>query len=127
MISIKKSRGVRLALALGLIVPGLVMATIGAGYTLFGDAMLVSPGNNSPTAAQTRSDAATPPNYGGVDFNIPAGLTVADLNKLSTDYMFTEGSCGGGSPRFQVNVTTPRVAEIFRSTWVRHPTTQGAR
>jgi hypothetical protein len=88
-------------------VPGLVMAAIGSGYALFGDAMLVSPGNNSPTAAQTRSDAAIPPGYGGVDFNIPAGLTVANLNTLATDYMFTQGSCGGGAPRFQVNVTTP--------------------
>ncbi|HBB95774.1 MAG TPA: hypothetical protein DC054_10320, partial [Blastocatellia bacterium] len=28
-------------------------------------------------------------------------------NNLSTDYKFTAGTCGAGSPRFQVNVTTP--------------------
>ena len=75
-------------------------------YELFGDAALVSPGFNSPTAAQIRSDGTIPPNYGGVDFGIPAGLTVADLDNLGAAYMFTAGSCGGGSPRFQLNVDT---------------------
>lgn len=78
-----------------------------ANYALFGDAQLVSPGFNSPTAAQMRSDAATPPQYGGVDFTTPDGLTVADLDTLSTDYQFTTGTCGGGSPRFQINVIDP--------------------
>ena len=95
-----------------LAVLGLALFCVGAalaaaGYSLFGDAQLVSPGFNSATAAQIRSDGSIPPNYGGVDFNIPAGLTVARLNNLSTDYKFTAGSCGGGAPRFQVNVTTP--------------------
>jgi hypothetical protein len=78
-----------------------------AGYQLFGDAMLVSPGFNSPTAAQIRSDVNIAPNYGGVDFTVPSALTVADLDTLMTDYQFTAGGCGVGSPRFQINVTTP--------------------
>lgn len=90
-----------------LFVLGVGPALAEGGYTLYGDAMLVSPGFNSHTAAQIRSDATIAPKYGGVDFSIPAGMTVADLNNLSTDYMFTAGSCGGGAPRFQVNVTTP--------------------
>ena len=93
------------ALASAFIIPGIVLAAA-SGYSLFGDATLVSPGFNSPTAAQIRSSSAAP-GYGGIDFSIPAGLTVADLNKLSTDYQFTAGSCGGGAPRFQVIVTTP--------------------
>jgi hypothetical protein len=93
------------ALVLALFCVGVTLAA--AGYSLFGDAQLISPGYNSNTAAQIRSDATIPPNFGGVDFKTPAGLTVADLNNLSTDYKFTAGSCGGGSPRFQVNVTTP--------------------
>jgi hypothetical protein len=84
-----------------------LVAVAADGDTLFGDATLVSPGFNSPTAAQIRSDASIPPNYGGVDFRIPSGLTVAGLGTLSTDYEFTVGSCWGGAPRFQVNVTTP--------------------
>ena len=78
-----------------------------ANFQLFGDSALVSPGYNSVTAAQIRSDASIAPNYGGVDFVIPAGLTVLDLDNLSADYKFVAGSCGGGSPRFQVNVVTP--------------------
>lgn len=73
-------------------------------YILFGDAVLVSPGNNSPTAAQATSTG--PNGYGGVDFNFPAGLTVAQLNTLMTDYQMTVGSCGLGSPRFGVTVNS---------------------
>ena len=51
-----------------------------ANYSLFGDAELVNPGNNSPTAAQIRSSAAIAPNYGGIEFNVPTGLTIADLD-----------------------------------------------
>ncbi|HKO99847.1 MAG TPA: hypothetical protein VJU86_22925 [Pyrinomonadaceae bacterium] len=92
---------------------GAVLAA--AGYTLFGDASLVSPGNNSPTAAEIKYDPAGL-QYGGVDFTVPEGLTLADLDVLSTDYKFTAGSCGGGSPRFQINVqdpTTNTVKNIF--------------
>jgi hypothetical protein len=81
-------------------------AVAASGYTLFGDATLVNPGYNSNTAAQLRSTVA-PPGYGGVDFDIPAGMTVSALRNLATDYKFTEASCGGGAPRFQINVTTP--------------------
>ncbi len=86
-------------------------STAGAasGYTLYGDAMPVSPGHNSDTAIQLRSDAD--PGYGGIDFDAPAGMTLNQLLNLSTDYMFTAGSCGGGSPRFQINVTAPTGAK----------------
>jgi hypothetical protein len=78
-------------------------AVAASGYTLFGDAQIVS-GGNPGNAAQIRSDAAIPPGYGGVDFDTPAAMTVSGLTNLSTDYKFTAGSCGGGAPRFQVNV-----------------------
>jgi hypothetical protein len=91
-----------------------VVALAAAGYSLFGNAQLVSPGNNSPTAVQLSSTCPGGPSqcfanntftYSGVDFAVPTGLTVASLNNLSTDYNFSAGGCGGGSPRFQVNVT----------------------
>ena len=71
-------------------------------YTLFGDATLVHPGDNSPTAVQEIWSPSQP--FGGVDYGIPAGLTVSQLNNLSTDYKFTQGTCSNGSPRFQINV-----------------------
>ena len=81
-------------------------ALAASGYTLFGDAQIVS-GGNPGNAAQIRSDASRSPAYGGVDFATPAGMTVGDLTNLSTDYKFTAGSCAGGAPRFQINVTIP--------------------
>jgi hypothetical protein len=92
------------ALVLALLCTAVALAA--AGYSLFGDAQLVSPGNSSPTAAQIRYDPSGP-GFGGVDFTIPSGLTVAGLNNLRTDYKFVAGSCRDGSPRFQINVTTP--------------------
>jgi hypothetical protein len=95
-------------LMVAMVAPMSVGATPAAGYSLFGDSMLVSPGHNSPTAAQFESSATVPPNYGGIDFGVPNGVTdLASLNNLGTDYMFTQGSCGGGAPRFSVMVTTP--------------------
>lgn len=76
-------------------------AAAASGYTLFGDATRVHPGNASDTAIQLRSVGTT---FGGIDFDTPTGLTVDELTNLSTDYMFTAGSCGGGAPRFQINV-----------------------
>lgn len=98
--------------AIGLMTAALIPISASAagstGYTLFGDASLVSPGYNSPTAAQTQSSATVSPNYGGVDFGVPNGVTnLNSLNTLGTEYMFTQGSCGGGAPRFSVTVTTP--------------------
>jgi hypothetical protein len=84
------------------------VAVAATNFTLFGDATLISPGNNSNTAVQLRSNVAgAGQTSGGVDFSIPAGMTLGQLTNLSTDYMFTASSCGGGSPRFQVAVTTP--------------------
>ena len=88
------------AVALGLAV-GAGPAIAAGGYSLFGDATLVHPGNNSATAVQLRSAGTS---YGGIDFSIPAGTTFADIQNLATDYKFTAGSCGGGAPRFQINI-----------------------
>jgi hypothetical protein len=71
-------------------------------YTLYGDATLVHPGDNSPTAVQEVWSPSQP--FGGIDFGVPAGLTVSQLNNLSTDFKFTQGTCSQGSPRFQINV-----------------------
>lgn len=85
------------------LVAALVLTTFAAPapYSLFGDAQLVSPGNNSPTAAKLVSDDS--PGYGGIDFNVTSGLTFADYTTLSTDYLVSVGGCAAGSPRFQFN------------------------
>ena len=70
-------------------------------FSLFGAATRVHPGHNSHTAIKLTSVGTT---FGGIDFRIPAGMTFGSIQTLSTDFKFTQGSCGGGAPRFQVNV-----------------------
>jgi len=94
-----------LIVALGAVVS--TLPVFGAGYTLFGGATIVSPGNNSLNAVQLTSNLANvDPNddFSGIDFGIPAGLTFNQITTLSTDYNFTHNSCGGGAPRFQINM-----------------------
>jgi hypothetical protein len=73
------------------------------GYNLFGNATPVHPGHNSDTAIQLSP-------VGGINFDetmvTTPVTTLATLQNLATDYMFTTGSCGLGSPRFQINVAT---------------------
>jgi hypothetical protein len=74
------------------------------GYTLFDDATLVNPGNASNTAVQLSYISSSTQTDGGINFTVPSGMTVNQLTNLSTDYKFTAGTCGQGSPRFQINV-----------------------
>jgi hypothetical protein len=74
-----------------------------SGYTLFGDAEHVSPGNNSPRAVEVDGTVVG----SGIVFEVPAGMTFGELDALSTDYKFVQGSCTQGSPRFQVRVQDP--------------------
>ena len=90
-----------LAVTLVAVLATALPAAAAASFTLFGDSMRVHPGFQSHTAIQLRS-AGT--GFGGIDFRVPSGLTFADIQNLGTDFQFTAGSCGGGAPRFQVNI-----------------------
>jgi hypothetical protein len=90
-------------LAAGAAIPSIAHA---AGYTLFGSASYVSPGDASNRAVQLVADGnASPAVYSGIDFSVPAGLTINNLNDLETDYDFTASSCGVGSPRFGIQLS----------------------
>ena len=86
-------------LAAGAIIPASVQA---AGYSLFGSATYVSPGDASNRAVQLVADANSAI-YSGIDFSA-TGLTVNNLNDLETDYDFTAGDCALGSPRFGIQL-----------------------
>jgi hypothetical protein len=73
-------------------------------YTLVENAALVQPDNRSPTAAQTNS-SGDPFTWGAVELAIPARLRLRQLTHMSTDYKLVNGSCWGGSPRFEAWVT----------------------
>lgn len=81
---------------------GAAAAAVSSNYTLFGDASVVSGGNPGQAVQTESADSGS----GGIDFSVPSDLTVNDLTTLSTDFMATQGGCAGGSPRFQVNVST---------------------
>ncbi len=97
-------------LLLGMMIPltAFAQSTSGTasskGYSFFGDAKLVKPGNHSANAVLLESATAEKPGYSGINFKVPAKLTFAGVQTLSTDYDFTINSCGGGSPRFQINI-----------------------
>lgn len=88
------------------------LAAVGTGYSLFGDAAYVSPGNNSNRAVELVSNTNTGV-YSGIDFAVPANLTINDLNTLSTDYRFTAASCALGSPRLGITLASNPNAAIF--------------
>ena len=50
------------------------------------------------------SDATTANDASWIDFSVPAGLKFNQLTSLSTQFNVTDDDCGGGSPRFQINV-----------------------
>jgi hypothetical protein len=80
-----------------------LVAAVGTGYTLFGGATYVMPGNASNRAVKLVADANSG-TFSGVDFSVSSSLTINSLNDLSTDYNFTAGSCGLGSPRFGIQL-----------------------
>src|SRR3954447_9956258 len=71
------------------------VAAVGTGYSLFGQASYISPGNSSNRAVKLVSNGnANPAVYSGIDFAVPANVTINNLNTLSTDYDFTASTCG---------------------------------
>jgi hypothetical protein len=71
------------------------------GVTLFGTATQEA---SDVKIVSDFSDAATANDSGGVDIAVPAGTTFSSLTALSAQFQLQTGDCGGGSPRFQINV-----------------------
>lgn len=70
------------------------------GFSLFGDAEKLGDG------ARLRSDAAVAPGFGGIDFKLPRPVPFGEVTQLGTAFDPTDDTCGGGSPRFQLNIDT---------------------
>src|SRR3990167_9623910 len=75
------------------------IALAAPGYTFFGEADYVLPGFNSMRAVEMISD--DDPGFGGLDFDVAAGGTVADLDTIATDFNATD--CGGRAPPLPLN------------------------
>ena len=76
-------------------------AALGADFTLHGAA---EAGIGNVKLVSDFSDGSSANNASWIDFGVPAGLKFSDLTSLSTQFNVTDDDCGGGSPRFQINV-----------------------
>jgi len=74
---------------------------LAADFTLHGGA---KKSDGHVTLVSDLSDSRPTNDASWIDFDTPAGLTFSGITTLSTEYRLTENSCGGGSPRFQINV-----------------------
>ena len=77
-----------------------------SSFSLFGAATMV------PGGVQLVSNANTGV-YSGVDYTAPAGTTLGSITNLSTDYKFTSGDCGLGSPRFSIVVSPTQNVFVY--------------
>ena len=60
-------------------------------------------------------DAGAANDFGAISFPVPTGATLATLTALSAEFDVTNDDCGGGSPRFQINIEGKNVF-VFIST-----------
>jgi len=97
---------------------GITMASAaGPTWSLFGNAISVIDGVGPNTGAIQLSSTcnftgATPTcdfttlTFSGVGFQPAGPLTFSSITQLSTDFNVGGSDCGGGSPRFQINIDT---------------------
>ena len=71
------------------------------GVTLFGTATQEA---NDVKIVSDFSNTATTDDSGGIQLPVAAGTTFGSLTALSAQFQLAAGDCGGGSPRFQINV-----------------------
>jgi hypothetical protein len=92
----------------GLVVVPRVLEAVGPPWSLFGTATPVRTGEGpNPWAVRLTSEGIT---FGGIDYTNPPGpLKFDDLYYFGTDFRVVApvgDGCGGGSPRFQLNIDT---------------------
>jgi len=79
----------------------LAPAALAADFTLHGGAKA---GVGNVKLVSDLSDNPAANNSSWIDFDTPGSLTFSGIASLSTEFKVIENSCGGGSPRFQINV-----------------------
>lgn len=93
---------------LALAIAGLAAAAM---YTLtipaFADTLFGGAANQGPYSVliSNTQNANTADDYSGISYSVATGTTLASLGTLSARYNVVDTDCGGGSPRFQVNLT----------------------
>lgn len=88
------------------IVIAVAIATTGmtqAASTLFGGASM---GPDHVILVSDTASATTTDDFSGVRFDDAVGVPFMSLTNLSSSYDVTDDDCGGGAPRFQIQVDT---------------------
>ena len=103
----------RLLIAIATAVAALAVAApaMAATPTLFGGA---TQQNGTITLVSNLSDAATTNDFSGINFS--DDIKFEDLKVLAAQFNVTDDGCGGGSPRFQLNVDGKNVFVYFGPT-----------
>lgn len=83
-----------------------VPSAVAASGTLFGGATM---SGNQVKLVSDLSDASTANDFSGINFTNTGVTTFSSLTMLATRYNVTDDSCGGRSPRFQINFGTQNV------------------
>ncbi|MBI2845671.1 MAG: hypothetical protein HYX86_03890 [Chloroflexi bacterium] len=101
--------GIALPIIVTLLLASLAWAGHGGRYTFFGGTNLITGGVDNYWAMELVSntaDESTANDFSGVDFapKPTQSITFSDLYRLSAWYDVTDDDCGGGSPRFQINL-----------------------
>jgi hypothetical protein len=78
----------------------LVPSALAASGSLFGGASMQG---NQVKLVSDLSNASTADDFSGINFTGTGVTTFASLTELATKFNVTDDSCGGGSPRFQIN------------------------
>lgn len=109
----------KLAMVAGVCAVAVLMGvpSVEAQFSLFGDAKEVTGGIGNVRAIELTSTCSTftgpPPacdfitatiTFSRVDFQPSTSLTFAGITQLSADFNVGATDCGGGSPRFQINL-----------------------
>lgn len=85
-------------------------AGAGISSSLFGGATQES---SDVRLVSDLTDTSTANDFSGIEFTLPAGTTFADLKTLSTEFDPIAGGCGGGSPRFSVQLASGKNVFVY--------------
>ena len=83
-----------------LVMVAFVPSAVAASGTLFGGATM---SGNQVQLVSNLSDTSTANDSSGINFTNTGVTTFSTLTQLATKFTPTHNSCGGGSPRFQIN------------------------
>lgn len=80
------------------------------GTTAFGGASIT---DGVATLVSDTSNTATTDDFSGVTLPLPAGLTLAQVTQLATEFNVTNDDCAGASPRFAINYGPNRNVFVY--------------